>query len=810
MAPNPSSGSTTINVKVVAAESLYKRDVFRQPDPFAVITVDGSQTKTTVTAKKTLNPYWNETFNFQAMEDSILVIQVFDQKKFKKKDQGFLGVINVRIGDVIDLSLNNSEETITRDLKKSNENLAVSGKIIVVISHNRNNSNGNTTGAPNTGASSSSAAIHSNAMNGSTIAASAVGDFSNGVTNGSMAASSNITGSAAAAATSTGGSASHRQYSSFEDQFGRLPPGWERRTDNFGRTYYVDHNSRTTTWQRPTLDQSETERGQQRQTETEAERRQHRGRTLPGEGPNSPLPTTPTGNSVTTGNVTVNATGSNVPVNPAAAVSMAASGATTSGLGELPSGWEQRFTTEGRPYFVDHNTRTTTWVDPRRQQYIRTYGQNTTIQQQPVSQLGPLPSGWEMRLTNTARVYFVDHNTKTTTWDDPRLPSSLDQNVPQYKRDFRRKVIYFRSQPALRILPGQCHIKVRRDHIFEDSYQEIMRQTPEDLKKRLMIKFDGEEGLDYGGVSREFFFLLSHDMFNPFYCLFEYSSHDNYTLQINPNSGINPEHLNYFKFIGRVVGLGVFHRRFLDAFFVGALYKMMLHKKVVLQDMEGVDAEFYRSLKWILDNDITDILELTFSAEEESFGEIVEVDLKPGGRDIEVTEENKHEYVELITEWRISKRVEEQFKAFIDGFNELIPQELVNVFDERELELLIGGLADIDCEDWKKHTDYRGYQESDQVIQWFWKCIGEWDSEQKARLLQFTTGTSRIPVNGFKDLQGSDGPRRFTIEKAGEPNQLPKSHTCFNRVDLPPYTDYETLKSKLTFAIEETLGFGNE
>ena len=156
---------------------------------------------------------------------------------------------------------------------------------------------------------------------------------------------------------------------------------------------------------------------------------------------------------------------------------MAASGATTSGLGELPSGWEQRFTTEGRPYFVDHNTRTTTWVDPRRQQYIRTFGPNTTIQQQPVSQLGPLPSGWEMRLTNTARVYFVDHNTKTTTWDDPRLPSSLDQNVPQYKRDFRRKVIYFRSQPALRILPGQCHIKVRRDHIFEDSYQEIMRQT---------------------------------------------------------------------------------------------------------------------------------------------------------------------------------------------------------------------------------------------------------------------------------------------------------------------------------------------
>ena len=337
-----------------------------------------------------------------------------------------------------------------------------------------------------------------------------------------------------------------------------------------------------------------------------------------------------------------------------------------------------------------------------------------------------------------------------------------------------------------------------------------MRQTPEDLKKRLMIKFDGEEGLDYGGVSREFFFLLSHEMFNPFYCLFEYSAHDNYTIQINPNSGINPEHLNYFKFIGRVVGLGIFHRRFLDAFFVGALYKMMLGKKVVLQDMEGVDAEVYNSLNWTLNNSIDGILDLTFSVDDERFGELVTVDLKPGGRDIEVTDENKKEYIELYTQWKIVDRIQEQFKAFMDGFNELIPEDLVTVFDERELELLIGGIAEIDVEDWKKHTDYRGYQESDDVIQWFWKIIGEWDNEQRARLLQFTTGTSRIPVNGFKDLQGSDGPRRFTIEKAGEIQQLPKSHTCFNRVDLPPYPDIESLRQKLTLAVEETIGFGQE
>lgn len=260
----------------------------------------------------------------------------------------------------------------------------------------------------------------------------------------------------------------------------------------------MDHNTRSTTWTRPSTTYSERDQRTQMEANTQMERRAHQNRMLPEDRTGASSPSLqenqPAGSAGGGGGA-------------AGAVSMMATGATTAGTGELPAGWEQRHTPEGRPYFVDHNTRTTTWVDPRRQQYIRMYGQNpngnnTTIQQQPVSQLGPLPSGWEMRLTNTARVYFVDHNTKTTTWDDPRLPSSLDQNVPQYKRDFRRKLIYFRSQPALRILSGQCPVKVRRAHIFEDSYAEIMKLSATDLKKRLMVKFDGEDGLDYGGLSR--------------------------------------------------------------------------------------------------------------------------------------------------------------------------------------------------------------------------------------------------------------------------------------------------------------------
>ncbi|PVG00224.1 HECT-domain-containing protein [Serendipita vermifera] len=794
-----------IRITVVAADSLYKRDVFKFPDPFAVITVDAEQTHTTSVIKKTLNPYWNENFEVTVVDSSVVAVQVFDQRKFKRRDQGFLGVVNIKVADVLDLELG-GHETLTLDLQRSNDNLTVSGKIIVHLSTNVETPISNPGPSQTAGLANSMRNLALNASSASLTPNPSVNGHTNvSTTTNSTARPSSTADSSAPDATGQNGSSANnasnraanpapgaldRNFSPTEDQYGPLPPGWERRTDHLGRTYYVDHNNRTTTWTRPSSNQT-TNTAEQR-AEADASRENHNRRILADD-------------LLDAGGNTRNET-RNETILPSSNV-------TTGGSGPLPAGWEERFTPSGRPYYVSHLSRTTTWVDPRRQQIIRVLGpngNNLTVQPQPVSQLGPLPSGWEMRLTSTARVYFVDHNTKTTTWDDPRLPSSLDQNVPQYKRDFRRKLIYFRSQPALRTQPGNCQIKIRRNHIFEDSYAEIMRQSPNDLKKRLMIKFDGEDGLDYGGLSREFFFLLSHEMFNPFYCLFEYSAHDNYTLQINPASGVNPEHLNYFKFIGRCLGLGIFHRRFLDAYFVVSFYKLILHKKVTLPDLESVDAELHRGMTWMLENDITDVIDETFTTVEDRFGELVTIELKPGGADIPVTEANKKEYVEAVIEYRVHKRVKEQFDAFMAGFAELIPQDLINVFDERELELLIGGMSEIDVDDWTKHTDYRGYDINDQVIKWFWECIRSWPPERKSRLLQFVTGTSRIPVNGFKDLQGSDGPRRFTIEKSGDPTQLPKSHTCFNRIDLPPYKDYASLEQKLTLAVEETVGFGQE
>ncbi|TNN10325.1 E3 ubiquitin-protein ligase NEDD4-like isoform 1 [Schistosoma japonicum] len=479
----------------------------------------------------------------------------------------------------------------------------------------------------------------------------------------------------------------------------------------------------------------------------------------------------------------------------------------------LPQGWELARTASGRKFFINHNEHTTTWDDPR---IIRS---NTHIingslltheaQRHMMKDLGPLPPGWEERVHSNGRIFYINHNARTTQWEDPRLERLGGPAVP-YSRNYKQKYDYFRSRlKAPRDPQAKFELRVTRAGIFEDSFRLIYGiKRPEVLMHRLWIEFIGEKGLDYGGVQREWFFLLSREMFNPYYGLFEYSAADNYTLQINPLSGMaNEEHLKYFKFIGRVVGMAVYHGKLVDGFFIRPFYKMMLGKTISLKDMESVDSEYYRSLKYILKEDPAS-LDLTMSVEEEHFGETVEVDLIKDGRNIRVTNSNKTQYIERIINWRFVSRVEKQMCAFLEGFSDLIPLEALQIFDANELELLMCGLQDISVSDWKANTLYKGeYHANHPVIVNLWKAIYTFTNELRSRLLQFVTGTSRVPMNGFAELWGSSGPQKFTVECWGSVDQLPRAHTCFNRLDLPAYPSFEELRCKLIIAIENAEGF---
>ncbi|XP_023571031.1 E3 ubiquitin-protein ligase NEDD4-like isoform X3 [Octodon degus] len=603
-----------------------------------------------------------------------------------------------------------------------------------------------------------------------------------------------------------------------------LPSGWEERKDAKGRTYYVNHNNRTTTWTRPIMQLAEDGASGSATNSNnhliEPQIRRPRSLSSPTVTLSAPLE----GAKDSPIRRAVKDTLSN-PQSPQPSPYNSPKPQHKVTQSFLPPGWEMRIAPNGRPFFIDHNTKTTTWEDPRLKFPVH---MRSKASLNP-NDLGPLPPGWEERIHLDGRTFYIDHSSqvvcgendpresvpsydsKITQWEDPRLqnPAITGPAVP-YSREFKQKYDYFRKKlkkPA--DIPNRFEMKLHRNNIFEESYRRIMSvKRPDVLKARLWIEFESEKGLDYGGVAREWFFLLSKEMFNPYYGLFEYSATDNYTLQINPNSGLcNEDHLSYFTFIGRVAGLAVFHGKLLDGFFIRPFYKMMLGKQITLNDMESVDSEYYNSLKWILENDPTE-LDLMFCIDEENFGQTYQVDLKPNGSEIMVTNENKREYIDLVIQWRFVNRVQKQMNAFLEGFTELLPIDLIKIFDENELELLMCGLGDVDVNDWRQHSIYKnGYCPNHPVIQWFWKAVLLMDAEKRIRLLQFVTGTSRVPMNGFAELYGSNGPQLFTIEQWGSPEKLPRAHTCFNRLDLPPYETFDDLREKLLMAVENAQGF---
>ncbi|XP_011336946.1 E3 ubiquitin-protein ligase Nedd-4 isoform X2 [Ooceraea biroi] len=817
--PARDEATSRLRLKVIGGHHLAKKDIFGASDPYVRVdlnTINGDQTvdsALTRTKKKTLNPVWEEEFIFRVKPvEHKLVLQVFDENRLTRDD--FLGMVELTL---INLPKEQEGRTIPARnyvLRPRSQRSRVKGTLelyhaYISDSSNTENDNGD-------------------------ISDSGGWELVQPESNSPVEQAADIT------------------------MVNRpLPPGWEERQDANGRTYYVNHIARFTQWERPEPDTAATSGTvEQRNLDTAAtefQRRFHISADDEGRHRNSVVSnqdgevlreddedseardceggdhrgggigdtSSDSGRSVDQRgylNESEEQTDDNVdsPAGSRRSSEQIESPKPTLPVSNdegLPPGWGMQVAPNGRIFFIDHNERATTWIDPRtgRPSSIPNHIAPSTTPRSDLDQLGPLPEGWEERVHTDGRIFFIDHNTRTTQWEDPRMsnPQIAGPAVP-YSRDYKRKYEYLKSQLRKpNNIPNKFEIKVGRNNILEDSYRIISSVNRVDiLKTKLWVEFEGEVGLDYGGLAREWFFLLSKEMFNPYYGLFEYSATDNYTLQINPCSGVcNEEHLNYFKFIGRIAGMAVYHGKLLDAFFIRPFYKMMLGKPIDLKDMESVDSEYYNSLLWIKENDPSE-LELTFCLDEESFGHTSQRELKPDGANIPLTDENKDEYISLVIQWRFVSRVQEQMNAFLEGFNALIPPTLVKIFDEHELELLMCGIQHIDVKDWKQNTLYKGdYHANHIVVQWFWRVVLSFSNEMRSRLLQFVTGTSRVPMNGFKELYGSNGPQLFTIERWGTPENYPRAHTCFNRIDLPPYKSYQQLRDKLVKAIEGSQGF---
>ncbi|VDN18653.1 unnamed protein product [Gongylonema pulchrum] len=379
--------------------------------------------------------------------------------------------------------------------------------------------------------------------------------------------------------------------------------------------------------------------------------------------------------------------------------------------------------------------------------------------------------------------------------------------------DFDVKRMYFLKQIKSdgRNRNEDIAVRIRRSHLFSDSFRELFRLRGPEWKARFYVIFEGEEGQDAGGLLREWFTVITREIFNPNYALFITAPGDRVTYMINKTSYINPEHLDYFKFVGRIIAKAIYENKVLECYFTRAFYKHILSVPVRTQDLESEDPSFYNSLMFLLEHPIEEFgTELTFSLEIDEFGVTNMRELKENGASIPVTDENKEEYVKLVCQMKMTGSISQQLKAFLDGFYEIIPKNMISIFNEQELELLISGLPNFDIDDLYANTDYKSYTRTSPQIQWFWRALRSFEDADRAKFLQFVTGTSKVPLQGFASLEGMNGVQKFSIHMdSRSADRLPTAHTCFNQLDLPLYQSYEKLRDMLLLAVREcTEGFG--
>mmetsp|Transcript_7788 Transcript_7788/g.16923 ORF Transcript_7788/g.16923 Transcript_7788/m.16923 type:complete len:817 (-) Transcript_7788:317-2767(-) len=404
----------------------------------------------------------------------------------------------------------------------------------------------------------------------------------------------------------------------------------------------------------------------------------------------------------------------------------------------------------------------------------------------------------------------VDSKIKSANGNE--LVSYTDIATAQMK-SYEDKIQWFQdtcAQLCVEWNEGHMRMNVRRDYLLSDSMEAVMSLTRKDLRKVWRFEFIGEAGIDAGGLAREWFELVTNEVFDPDMGLWSNSTTNQMCMQINPASEIScPEdHLIYFRFIGRVMGKAMFDRQLVKGHMVKHLYKHILGWPVMFSDLKDVDEEYYNSLKGLKDmgSDV-EYVGVDFTVMEETLGVKQTVELVPGGADIDVVEDNLPEYIEACLKYRLLGRYEAQLNELLLGFFDVIPEPLLTIFDFQELELLMCGLPEIDMDNWMEHTEYSGEYDREgpnhEVCIWFWEIVREYDHEMRARLLQFVTGTSGVPAKGFSSLQGNDGNvRKFTIHGVTlDTCVYPRSHTCFNRIDLPLYEDREECEEKMKIAI---------
>lgn len=387
---------------------------------------------------------------------------------------------------------------------------------------------------------------------------------------------------------------------------------------------------------------------------------------------------------------------------------------------------------------------------------------------------------------------------------DAGLSSLLDVS----HLDFAVRERLFRSRLEEQAIEQieEIELPIQRGQLLETSFLALMRLR-EVLKKGIVdvkLHFDEEDAVDEGGVTREWITLFFQELIKDGRALRRVGD----CYEINPSSFDESKGLKVrqaFESLGIAVGLALSRGIAIEPHFTRALYRHMIGRQPTLADLEFSDPELFRSLMTVsrmtMDEEFDALCQFFTIVGDDN----KEVELMPGGSQRQVSNSNKKEYIKLLAEHVMTNRVHTRVKSFLVGISRWFPLTWLTTFSADEMELVCCGMAEVDVEDWRTHTRYEGYTSSSPQVRWFWDLVEVMAPEDRARLLQFTRGSSKVPAAGFVALVPP-----FTVSSTGEDDvRLPSSHTCYNQLEIPKYSSAEILRDKLYCALEfGTIGFG--
>jgi ubiquitin-protein ligase E3 C len=399
-------------------------------------------------------------------------------------------------------------------------------------------------------------------------------------------------------------------------------------------------------------------------------------------------------------------------------------------------------------------------------------------------------------------------------------------------------------------LLGRHHAKIRRDSVFEDAYEQFY-DLGEGLKEPIQITFVDqfdtvEAGIDGGGVTKEFLTSVTNEAFRAEDGPNLFVANDQNLLYPNPSAidereellrqaGIREKSsewkentndlLRQYEFLGRIVGKCLYEGILVDIGFAGFFLLKWAASgaagsesgyRASINDLRDLDESLYQGLMKLKNypGDVEDFsLDFTITDTIQSPGmptKTVTRELKPGGSNISVTNENRVLYVSYVARHRLQVQPFRQTQAFLKGLGEIIKPSWLSMFNQSELQTLIGGdSSEIDVADLRENTLYGGvYQIGDDglehpTVRLFWRVMKEMDDSDRRKVLKYVTSTPRAPLLGFSQLNP-----RFSIRDAGsDEERLPSTSTCVNLLKLPRYSTAKILRQKLLYAVNSGAGF---